>query len=133
MTNESHFHLSEAVFNKQNCRIWATDQPYFLKEEALHSLKVTVWCGILARGVIGPYFFEDAAGKTVTVTGEKYRHMIETFFKPYLNDVNIYYQQDGATSHTNKTTIAFLHETFPSHVISRFGGVYLQVLVSRIS
>lgn len=126
MTDESHFHLSEGVFNKQNCRIWATKQPYVLKEEALHSPKVTVWCGIWARGVIGPYFFEDAAGKTVTVTGERYRHMIETFLQPYLNDFNvenIYFQQDGATSHTNRKTIALLHEIFPSGVISRFGDI----------
>jgi len=70
-----------------------------LKEGTLHSPKVTALCGIWARGVIGSFFFEDAAGKTVTVTGEKYRHMIETFFKPYLNDVNIYYQQDQQDCH----------------------------------
>lgn len=126
MTDEAHFHLSESVINRQNCRIWATEQPCVLKEEPLHSPKVTVWCGIWTKGVIGPYFFEDAAGKTVTVNGERFRHMIETFLKLYLVDFNvenIYFQQDGATSHTSKKTIALLQEIFPSRLISRFGDV----------
>lgn len=126
MTDEAHFHLSEAVINRQNCRIWATEQPCVLKKGALHSPKVTVWCGIWARGVIGPYFFEDSVGKTVMVNGERFRHMIKTFLQPYLIDFNvenIYFQQDGATPHTNGKSIALLQEIFPSRLISRFGDV----------
>jgi len=57
--------------------------------KALHSSKVNVWCRIWAKSVIGPYFIEYAAGKLLTVNGERYRHMIETFLKPYLNDFGV--------------------------------------------
>ena len=45
-----------------------------------HGEKVTVWCGLWAGGIIGPYFFKDAANRNVTVNGERYREMISNFF-----------------------------------------------------
>ena len=43
----------------------------------MHPEKVTVWCGLWAGGIIGPYFFKDAANRNVTVNGERYREMID--------------------------------------------------------
>ena len=43
---------------------------------------MTVWCSICAEKVIGPYFFEDTTGNAVTVTGERYRSMIQEFLVP---------------------------------------------------
>jgi len=83
MSDETQFYLNGSV-NRQNCRIWSTEPPYF-SGKPLHSLKVNVWCWILAKGVIYPYLFEGAAYKPLTVNGERYRHMIEAFLKPYLN------------------------------------------------
>ena len=40
---------------------------------------MTVWSAICSTGIIGLYFFEDENDKTVTVTGERYRHMIQNF------------------------------------------------------
>jgi len=40
------------------------------EEKPLHPDKVTVWCALWSKGVIGPYFFEDANGQTVTVNSE---------------------------------------------------------------
>jgi hypothetical protein len=39
---------------------------------------VRVWCAVAAFGVWGPYFFEEDE-LTVTVTSNRYCHMIETF------------------------------------------------------
>ena len=52
-SDEAHFHLDGFV-NKQNCRIWAAENPKEIHERPLHSQKVTVWCGLWVGGVIGP-------------------------------------------------------------------------------
>ena len=56
MSDEARFHLSGYV-NKQNCRIWAQQQPRQFVEKPLHSQKVIFWCGVMADEIIAPYFF----------------------------------------------------------------------------
>ena len=77
MIDEAHFHLSGYV-NKQNFRYWAAANPHQLHERPLHSAKITVWCVISSSGIIGPYFVEDDNDRAVTVTSERYVHMLET-------------------------------------------------------
>ena len=45
--------------NKQNCRIYATENRQEIQEVPLHDEKVTVWCCVSAKTVIGPFFFHD--------------------------------------------------------------------------
>ena len=83
----------------------------------LHPEKVTVWYAICSTGIIGPYFFEDENDKTVT--GERYRHMIQSFLirqLDYLSLVDMWFQQDGATSHTANPTMKLLNKLFPDKV-----------------
>ena len=51
--------------------------------------------------------------------------MITQFFLPQLDYIDVanmmWFQQDNTTCHTANETIQLLHETFPSHVLSRFG------------
>lgn len=125
LSDEAHFHLGGFV-NKQNCRIWGDENPRMIEQRPLYPEKVTVWCGFWARGVIGPYFFENAAGKSVTVNAERYRNMINEFLVPELDNIdleNIWFQQDGATCHTATETIDLLKTKFPGRVISRFGDI----------
>jgi len=92
----------------------------------MHPQKVTVWCALWSGGVIGPYFFENDAGATVTVNGERYRNMINNFLLPELQNIDIrdkWFQQDGATCHTAGETVNLLHQTFPQRLISRNGDV----------
>ena len=64
---------------------------------------------------MGPYFFEDDDGSAVTL------HLLVT-----LNELNelaadvedIWFQQDGATTHTVQRTMRNLTDLFPRHVIS---------------
>lgn len=126
MSDEAHFHLNGAV-NKQNCRYWADENPRQLHAMPLHSPKLTVWCAVGRLGIIGPYFFEEN-GVTVTVTSERYIHMVNTFFIPELQrrgvDIqNVWFQQDGATAHTARASMAVLHRLFSNRLISRFGDV----------
>ena len=70
--------------------------------------------------------FQNDAGNSVTVTGERYRAMITNFLCPELDamDVeNLWFQQDGATCHTANATMALLNEKFPGRIISRSSEV----------
>ena len=75
----THFTLGGCV-NKQNCCIWSPENLQVIKESPLHPEKVTVCCALWSEGVIGPYFFENEDGTTVTVNSERYGHMINGFF-----------------------------------------------------
>jgi hypothetical protein len=107
------FHISGYV-NKQNCRYWTPENPRQLHERPLHSQKVTVWCAVSTRGVIGPYFSEDERGNETTVTSERYVKTLETFVVEQLQNFpdlhNPWFQQDEATAHTARASMAVLLE-----------------------
>src|ERR1700712_2636076 len=122
-SDEAYFHLGGFV-NKQNFRIWGSENPRVIVEKPLYPQRVTVWCGLWSSGVIGPYFFENDAGATVTVNGLRYREMINNFLWPELDGIDldrVYFQQDGATCHTSNETNGLLREKFQNRVISRRG------------
>ena len=121
MNDEAHFHLSGFV-NKKKIRYWSATNPIELHERPLHSSKVTVWCAIFE--IIGPYFFEDDRERAVTVTGPHYVHMLENFLGPELARHPVteetFSQQDGATSHTARDSMAAVKNLFLNHVIPRY-------------
>jgi Helix-turn-helix domain (DUF4817) len=124
-SDEAHFWLNGFV-NKQNCRIWSESNPHVIKESLLHPQKLTVWCGLFAGGIIGPYFFRNPEGVAVTVNGDRYRSMINLFLFPKLRDIDadgMWFQQDGATCHTATATIELLKRKFNDSIISRNGPV----------
>ncbi|GFS56744.1 hypothetical protein TNCV_2221791 [Trichonephila clavipes] len=50
-SDEAHFWLNGYV-NKQNCRIWSEANPQVYVETPLHPEKLTVWCTLLAGGIL---------------------------------------------------------------------------------
>ena len=59
-SDEAHFDLGRYV-NKQNCRIWGTENPHAYIKKSAYSKQVTVRCEFWSRGIIGPFFFEKWA------------------------------------------------------------------------
>ena len=107
-------------------RYWSATNPDVLLETPLHPQKVTVRCGFHAGGMIRPYFFVDENDRHVTVNGERYRAMLEDYLWPELgkHDIsNVWFQQEGATSHTARVTIHLLKGKFGERVISTNGPV----------
>jgi hypothetical protein len=54
-----------------------------------------VWCGVASFGVVGPYFFEDVAGRTVTVNSACYTGMLRTNLEPELQRLGVETQTLG--------------------------------------
>ena len=123
MSAEAHFHLRGYV-NKQNCRIWVSENPKMIIEKPLYPQSVTVWYDLWIGGIIGPYFFGNEAGVAVSVNGLRYWTIINAFLWPeleYMDVDNVYFQLDGATCQTTGETIGLLREKFPGLVFSRNG------------
>ena len=92
----------------------------------MHLHRVTVWCGFWYGDIIGPFFFENGQGATITVNGEGYRAMLNEFLFPKIeeNDMNeIWFQLDGDTCHTANVTIDLLRTVFENRIISRNSDV----------
>ena len=87
-SDEAHFSLG-GYLNKQNCRIWDSENPQVIEERPLHPGNVTVWCALWSEGVIGPYFFENDEATTVTVNSERHGHMITDCFLPATEEYDL--------------------------------------------
>jgi hypothetical protein len=55
-TDKATFHLTWCV-NRNNCRIWGSEQPNEIHEHVHGSAEVNVWCGLPCDRVVGPFFF----------------------------------------------------------------------------
>ena len=107
--------LADGYVNKQNCRIWGTENPHAYIENP----QVTVWCGFWSIGIIEPFCFENEQGKAVTVNGDHNPNEF-LFTKIEEEDMgNIWFQQDGATCHTAEATLDALRPVFQDRIISR--------------
>ena len=106
-------------------RYWSDQNPCEFHDNPLHCERVTVWCALSRAGIIGPYFFEEDE-HAVTVNLARYLAMIEEFFLPQLEEMDlgdVYFQQDGATAHTARTVMEFLREHYDGRLISLRGDL----------
>lgn len=123
-SDEAHYHLNGAVNNHNNV-FWGEDPPEQVSEKHLKGAKVTAWMAFNPRhGLIGPYWFQDARGKAVTVNSERYCEIINTFKNELGQKFTVYqksrmwFQQDGATPHTSHNSLDLLKKIFGPRVIS---------------
>ena len=106
-------------------RHWSAKNPRQLHQTPLHCQRVTVWCAISSVGIIGRYFFEENE-RAVTVNAARYREMIEEFFLPHLEEMDVgdvWFQQDGATAYTARAPMELLREHFSGCLISLRGDL----------
>jgi hypothetical protein len=63
----------------------------------------------------------------MNVTGTRYLHIFKNFLGPELachpvTEEN-FFQQDGATRHTARDSMAVVRKFYPNHFISRYGDI----------
>ena len=107
-------------------KIWGIENPHAYIEKPTHPKRVTDWCGVWSRGIIGPFFFENEQGEAVTVKDDRYRAMLNEFLFIKLEEEdigNIWFQQDGFTCHTAEATLDVLRPVFEDRNISRRADV----------
>ena len=119
-SDESVFKLNGNV-NRHNCIYWSQRNPHVLMEQQHQAPGVCLWAGMWSGGIIGPYFFEN------TVTAAEYHEMLANFLLPQILSLpranEIWFMQDGASSHYANIVRNFLDTHFANRWIGRRGSV----------
>ena len=116
-TDEAHFWLNGYV-NRQNFRVWGSENPHMSVSRPLHPEKVTVWAGICSEGLIGPIFLHDKE----LINGEIYHRLLQEAFEK-IDDLGLgpdfFWQQDGAPPHRTEVNLSLLRSRFGKRVIAK--------------
>jgi hypothetical protein len=122
-TDEARF-ISNGVPNRKNTHFWADENPHWKKEiQNQGHFGVNVWCGIVGRYLIGPYFFEQ------NLTGQIYLEFLQNDLALLLEDIplqirrNLWLQQDGAAAHNARIVQNYLEQHFRNRWIGTNGPV----------
>jgi hypothetical protein len=114
-SDEAHVHLDGTV-NKQNWRIWGTENPHIGSQKPLHSKRITIWAAVSKQSVIGPIFIEE------NVNSHNYVELLENKFIPAvqrLGNLNrSWFMQDGARPHRTPEIFDLLEKHFQERVIA---------------
>ena len=114
-SDEAHFHLNGAI-NIHNTIFWDAEPLEEVDDTSLKDPNSTCFCAFNARwGILGPYWFEDANGKMVTVNGEWYSEVLRRFLADLTELLSpnqrrlARFMQDGTQPHTAGETIDIIH------------------------
>ncbi len=66
--------------NKQNMCYWSDLISHQMVTKSLHRERVTDWCAVSQKQIIGPFFFEDDDACTLTVNAKHYANTLKIFF-----------------------------------------------------
>ena len=125
--DEKWFQLNQHP-NRQNVRYWSVGKPEMediLLDIKSQSVKKIMAFVIVVDGQCVLYWHEED-GKPVPVNTDRYLEAVSEVLEelplgPLQN--RYWWQQDGASCHTSKKTMAKLREIFGERIISRFANV----------
>ena len=108
-TDESQFN-HDGVNNTHNSHVWGDENPHATVESNFQlRFSVNVLCAVLDNQLIGPFILE---GRLI---GEAYLRFLQEELPRFLYDVplnkrcRIYFQHDGAPSHSSREVRNFLN------------------------
>jgi hypothetical protein len=107
--------------NKHNCRYWPPNHTHELHQRFLHGAKVTVWCAISSHGIYWSLFLRKCGvtcSNPLCVVVKSYAENIH----PHQLDL-LWFQQDGATTHTAQISTPVVRTLFPCKIIFHFGHI----------
>ncbi|GBM20403.1 hypothetical protein AVEN_222107-1 [Araneus ventricosus] len=111
-SDEAHFHLNGYV----NWRIWGTKNPHFAIEKSLYPQRVTVWCALSSRGIVGAIFFEQ------TVNSARYVEALRNQFIPAIQSEpdfkSMWFMQGGTTPHRTNEVFDLLEDHFNERIVA---------------
>ena len=97
-----------------------TVNPHAYIEKPTHPKRVTFWCTVLSKGIIGPYFFENEQGEAFTVNDNRSRAILSEFmFKKLKRRILATFDFKRTACHTAEVTLEVLRPVFEDHLISR--------------
>jgi hypothetical protein len=109
-SDKALFCVSSSI-NRHNCHYWLAQDPSMMVEMMQNCPKVTVWCGMMATSVTGPYLLRD------TMNSKHYLQMLQDYVWPMVsgweNIDDLIFMQDGAPHHFANAIHAWVDEKFP--------------------
>uniref|UniRef100_A0A1B6F3H6 Uncharacterized protein n=1 Tax=Cuerna arida TaxID=1464854 RepID=A0A1B6F3H6_9HEMI len=116
-SDEATFHLCGKV-NRQNVRIWGSENQHVYIVWVRDSPKVNVFCAITYNNVYGPFFFMEQ-----TINGMIFLDVMTEWLLPQLEQdlPNFILQLDGAPPHYHLEVRTELNNQLPQRWIGRAG------------
>ena len=119
-SGEATFKLNGLV-DQHNNLYWSSINPCETIVNDGNSAGVTVWIGICASGLVGPFFFEEI------VTGESYVDLLKKQVLPTIAtwpDIDeMWFQHDATPPHFSVAACNWLNEHFPQRWIGQDGQI----------
>lgn len=120
-TDESHF-ISHGIPNRKNTHYWSEENPHNIRSfQRQGHFGVNVWCGIVGRHLVGPYFYEG------TLTGQRYLEFLRNELPILLENVpyqirrHLWLQLDGAPCHNAVIVQNYLNFEFGGRWMGTYG------------
>lgn len=111
-SDESRF-TNLGLFNQNNTRYWAVENPRLIREGAFQErFGVNVWLGVINTRIVGPIFFYEP------LNGQQYLDMLRNEIEGFLEDLpldeynRVIFQQDGAPAHNSREVVRYLNDRF---------------------
>ncbi|KAL0860128.1 hypothetical protein ABMA27_010435 [Loxostege sticticalis] len=121
-TDESTF-TRVGMFNQHNAHYWAHANPHQIRPDHFQTrFSLNVWAGVLGDQLIGPVFLDRLNGST-------YLQFLQETLEELLTDVplllrqGMYFQQDGAPAHYDRSVRKYLTGRYGRRWIGRGGPV----------